>query len=167
MERISRGNIWTVELISHPKPRPALIVSINAVNDLRSDVLVLPITSQPGPLRVQLPDNPEQTGLRATSYVKCESLGPLHKSRLKLRIESFRRRPGRMLKQAFDECWVCMIKEPPLQDGLVHACAAKPDRSDRTRLPWAIRSEPSLGIDRDRMRHCSGWVTLPDRMMRE
>lgn len=86
MERISRGDIWTVELISHPKPRPALIVSINAVNDLRSDVLVLPITSQPGPLRVQLPDNPEQTGLRATSYVKCESLGPLHKSRLKLRI---------------------------------------------------------------------------------
>lgn len=86
MERISRGDIWTVELISHPKPRPALVVSINAVNDLRPDVLVLPITSQPGPLRVQLPDNPEQTGLRTASYAKCESLGPLHKSRLKQRI---------------------------------------------------------------------------------
>ena len=86
MERISRGDIWTVELLSHPKPRPALIVSINAVNDLHPDVLVLPITSQPGPLRVSLPDHSEQTGLRAMSYVKCESLGPLHKSRLKHRI---------------------------------------------------------------------------------
>lgn len=88
MERISRGDIWTVELLSHPKPRPALIVSINAVNDLRPDVLVLPITSQPGPLRVSLPDNPEQTGLHTMSYAKCESLGPLHKSRLKQRIGS-------------------------------------------------------------------------------
>lgn len=86
MERISRGDIWTVELLSHPKPRPALIISINAVNDLRPDVLVLPITSQPGPLRVQLSDNHEQTGLRTLSYAKCESLGPLHKSRLKQRI---------------------------------------------------------------------------------
>jgi mRNA interferase MazF len=88
MERISRGDIWTVELLRHPKPRPALIVSINAVNDLRPDVLVLPITSQPGPLRVPLPDDPERTGLRAISYAKCESLGPLHKARLKHRIGS-------------------------------------------------------------------------------
>lgn len=91
--------------ISHPKPRPALIVSIHAVNDLRPDVLVLPITSQPGPLRVQVPDNPEQTGLRTASYAKCESLGPLHKSRLKQRIGVSRRRPGMVLKQAFGVFW--------------------------------------------------------------
>ena len=52
MERISRGDIWTVELLSHPKPRPALIVSINGVNDLCPDVLVIPISSRSGPLRV-------------------------------------------------------------------------------------------------------------------
>jgi mRNA-degrading endonuclease toxin of MazEF toxin-antitoxin module len=86
MERISRGDIWTIELVNHPKPRPGLIVSINAVNDLCPDVLVIPITTHAGPLRVQLPDQPEQTGLRAASYAKCESLGPLHKSRLKERI---------------------------------------------------------------------------------
>jgi mRNA-degrading endonuclease toxin of MazEF toxin-antitoxin module len=86
MERISRGEIWTVELLNHPKPRPALVVSIDAVNDLCPDVLVIPITSHPGPLRIPIPDDPEQTGLRTASYAKCESVGPLYKSRLKKRI---------------------------------------------------------------------------------
>lgn len=86
MERISRGDIWTVELLSHPKPRPALVVSVNAVNDLCPDVLVIPITSHLGPLRVPLPEEPETTGLRTASFAKCVSLGPIHKSRLKKRI---------------------------------------------------------------------------------
>jgi mRNA-degrading endonuclease toxin of MazEF toxin-antitoxin module len=88
MDGIRRGDIWTVELLSHPKPRPALIVSINAVNDLCPDVLVIPITSHVGALRVLLPDAPDMTGLRTASYAKCESLGPLHKARLKRRIGS-------------------------------------------------------------------------------
>ena len=86
MERFSRGDIWTVELLAHPKPRPALIVSINAVNDLCPDVLLIPITSHPGPLRVPIPQQPEKTGLRIASYAKCESVGPIHKSRLKRKI---------------------------------------------------------------------------------
>ena len=86
MERINRGDIWTVELLSHPKPRPALIISMNAVNDLCPDVLVVPITSRPGPLRVPLPEQADRTGLRVISYAKCEVLGPVHKSRLKKRI---------------------------------------------------------------------------------
>jgi mRNA-degrading endonuclease toxin of MazEF toxin-antitoxin module len=86
MERIARGEIWTVELLSHPKPRPALVISIDAVNDLCPDVLVIPITSHPGPLRIPLPDEAEATGLRTASYAKCESVGPLHKSRLKKRL---------------------------------------------------------------------------------
>ena len=76
MERISRGDIWTVELLNHPKPRPALIISVNPVNDLCPDVLVVPITSRPGPLRVSLPNTSDQTGLRTVSFAKCESLGP-------------------------------------------------------------------------------------------
>ncbi|MFZ5469017.1 MAG: type II toxin-antitoxin system PemK/MazF family toxin [Myxococcota bacterium] len=86
MERISRGDIWVIEPASHPKPRPALVVSINAINDLCPDVLVVPVTSHPGPLRVGLPNDPATTGLRATSYAKCESVGPVHKSRLKRKI---------------------------------------------------------------------------------
>jgi len=86
VERIARGDIWLVELAAHPKPRPALVVSIDAINDLCPDVLLIPITSQTGPLRVTLPDQPDRTGLRTASFAKCESLGPIHKSRLKKRI---------------------------------------------------------------------------------
>lgn len=86
MERIRRGDIWTIELVTHPRPRPALVVSIDPINDLCPDVLVIPITSHPGPLRVPLPEEPASTGLRLLSYAKCESVGPIHKARLKQRI---------------------------------------------------------------------------------
>jgi mRNA-degrading endonuclease toxin of MazEF toxin-antitoxin module len=86
VERIRRGDIWTVTLPAFPKPRPALIVSIDPINDLRPDVLVVPITTHPAPLRVPLPDDADSTGLRAASFAKCESVGPLHKSHLKTRV---------------------------------------------------------------------------------
>ena len=86
MERIVRGDIWIVELLAHPKPRPALVISIDAVNDLCPDVLLIPMTSHAGPLRIPVPDDPEHTGLRVVSFLKCESVGPIHKSRLKTRI---------------------------------------------------------------------------------
>jgi mRNA-degrading endonuclease toxin of MazEF toxin-antitoxin module len=86
MDRVRRGDIWTVSLPAFPKPRPALIVSIDPINDLRPDVLVVPITTHTAPLRVALPDDAEITGLRSASYAKCESVGPLHKSHLKIRI---------------------------------------------------------------------------------
>ena len=54
MDAIRRGDIWTVSLLAHPKPRPGLIVSIDAVNDLCPDVLILPITSHPGPVACAL-----------------------------------------------------------------------------------------------------------------
>ncbi len=85
MDRIRRGDIWTVSLPAFPKPRPALIVSIDPINDLRPDVLVVPITTHAAPLRIALPDD-DATGLRIVSYAKCESVGPLHKSNLKARI---------------------------------------------------------------------------------
>ena len=86
MERVRRGDTWTVSLSSFPKPRPALIVSIDPINDLPPEVLVIPITTPAAPLRVPLPNKPEVTGLRELSHAKCESVGPLHKSLLKARI---------------------------------------------------------------------------------
>jgi mRNA-degrading endonuclease toxin of MazEF toxin-antitoxin module len=85
VERISRGEVWIVELAAHPKPRPAIVISINPINDLCPDVLVVPVTSKPGPLRVEIIEQ-TATGLRAKSFAKCESLGPIHKSRLKKKI---------------------------------------------------------------------------------
>ena len=86
MERISRGEIWLVEPIGFPKPRPALVLSINVLNDLRPEVLLVPITTKEGPLRVGLSEDSAITGLKEKSFAKCESVGPVHKSRLKRRI---------------------------------------------------------------------------------
>ena len=87
MERIRRGDIWTVTFPAFRKPRPALVISIDPINDLRPDILVVPITTHPGPLRVVLPeDATATTGLREISFAKCETVGPLHKSLVKSRI---------------------------------------------------------------------------------
>ena len=86
MERIDRGDVWVVEPVGFPKPRPALVLSINPVNDLCPDVLLVPLTSRPGPLRVPIEAPADVTGLELDSHAKCESLGPIHKSRLKRRI---------------------------------------------------------------------------------
>lgn len=85
VEPVRRGDIWTVTLPSFPKPRPALVVSIDPINDLRPEVIVVPITTHAGPLRVGLPDG-QTTGLKVASFAKCETVGPLHKSQLKARI---------------------------------------------------------------------------------
>ena len=86
MDRIRRGDIWTVTFPAFPKPRPALVISIDPINDLRPDILVVPITTHPGPLRVVLPEDAAATGLREVSFAKCETVGPLHKSHVKSRI---------------------------------------------------------------------------------
>lgn len=83
---IRRGDIWVVEPGGFPKPRPALVISIDAVNDLCPDVLLIPLTTKPGPLRVAIRGPRDVTGLEADSYAKCESVGPLHKGALKRRI---------------------------------------------------------------------------------
>ena len=84
--KIRRGQIWTVEPSGFPKPRPALVISIDPINDLCPDVILIPITTKPGPLRVALEAPEAATGLVKPSYAKCESLGPVHKSRLKEHI---------------------------------------------------------------------------------
>ena len=91
MERIVRADIWTVEPVGFPKPRPAVVVSIDPINDLCPDVLLVPLTTKPGPLRVSISDSSQVTGLKEASFAKCESVGPVHKSRLKAKI-------GRMSK---------------------------------------------------------------------
>lgn len=72
--------------IGFPKPRPALVLSINALNDLRPEVLLVPLTTKEGPLRVGLTGDSASTGLKEKTFAKCESVGPVQKSRLKRRI---------------------------------------------------------------------------------
>ena len=86
VDRIVRADIWTVEPAGFPKPRPAVVVSIDPINDLCPDVLLVPLTTKPGPLRVAIAGPARATGLKEASFAKCESVGPVHKSRLKTRI---------------------------------------------------------------------------------
>lgn len=62
------------------------MLSINPLNDLRPEVLLVPLTTKEGPLRVSLTEDSALTGLREKTFAECESLGPVHKSRLKRRI---------------------------------------------------------------------------------
>jgi mRNA interferase MazF len=86
VDRIVRADIWTVEPAGFPKPRPAIVVSIDPINDLCPDVLLVPLTTKPGPLRVAISGLVRATGLKEASYAKCESVGLVHKSRLKTKI---------------------------------------------------------------------------------
>ncbi len=86
MEPIRRKDIWIVELSAHPKPRPAIVASIDPINDLCPDVILTPVTTKPGPLRIHLPEDESIIGLKQKSYAKCEAIGPVHKSRLKKKV---------------------------------------------------------------------------------
>ena len=47
---------------------------------------MIPLTTKKGPSRVPVDAPPEVSGLKQLSYAKCESLGPVHKGRLKRRV---------------------------------------------------------------------------------
>ena len=64
VDRIIRSEVWTVEPVGFPKPRPAVVVSIDPINDLCPDVLLVPLTTKPGPLRVAISDPARATGLK-------------------------------------------------------------------------------------------------------
>src|SRR6184192_182574 len=77
-----RGEIWLVEFPDDPKTRPALIVSLDARNELANSVLAVPITTnlRPAPPHALLPAG--QGGLLHDSMARCENVSYLHKSRL-------------------------------------------------------------------------------------
>ncbi len=77
-----RGEIWTVVPLDHPKPRPAIILSVDSWNQHAPDILVVPLTTRPGPSRPGV----RHPGLREQSYAKCGALNALPKARLKQRI---------------------------------------------------------------------------------
>jgi mRNA-degrading endonuclease toxin of MazEF toxin-antitoxin module len=77
-----RGEVWLVEFPDDPKSRPALIVSLDARNELANSVLAVPVTTnlRPSPTHVLLPTG--QGGLAHDSMARCENVSYLHKSRL-------------------------------------------------------------------------------------
>ncbi|MCL4550885.1 MAG: type II toxin-antitoxin system PemK/MazF family toxin [Bacteroidetes bacterium] len=90
----ARGEIWMINL--NPAKgreqagiRPALIFSVNGFNESAADlIIVVPITSKMKeiPLHVRL--EPHESGLRVESYVKCEDIRSISKSRLMEKVGS-------------------------------------------------------------------------------
>lgn len=79
---MKRGEIWVVQRPEYPKPRPAVILSINPINELHPDVIVVPITGKPAPLRPHI----SEPFLDKASYVKCETVTAVYKGLLKQRL---------------------------------------------------------------------------------
>ncbi len=79
---MQRGDIWTVATLDHPKSRPAVIVSVNPWNEHALDVILVPLTTRPGPSRPPV----SHSSLKTTSYAKCGSVSAIPKQRLKKRI---------------------------------------------------------------------------------
>lgn len=94
MKRVSRGEVWLVDLGAttgreQAGARPALVVSIDGLNQGPAELaIILPLTSRerPGfPSRVEIV--PPEGGLKRTSYVICEQIRAIS-------ILRFRRRLG-------------------------------------------------------------------------
>lgn len=77
-----RGEIWTVAPPSYPKPRPAVILSIDTWNRYAPDIVVIPLTSRPGPSRPPV----RHPRLNRKSYAKCGAIAAIPKDRLGQRI---------------------------------------------------------------------------------
>ena len=81
-----RGEIWTIDPLDHPKSRPAVIVSVDAWNRHAHDVILVPLTTRPGPSRPPV----SHSSLKAASYAKCGSVSAIPKRRLKKLVGSIK-----------------------------------------------------------------------------
>ncbi len=77
-----RGELWTVTPLAHPKPRPAVILSVDAWNEHAPDVILVPLTTRAGPSRPAV----THPRLERPSYAKCGAIAALPKDRLKHRL---------------------------------------------------------------------------------
>ncbi len=84
----SRGEIWMVDLNpvrGHEQAgyRPCLVVSVDMFNHGPAELLVvLPITSREKKIPFHIPIEPEESGLKLRSYIKCEDVRSISKDRL-------------------------------------------------------------------------------------
>jgi mRNA interferase MazF len=85
----SRGEIWDLNFdptIGHEQAgsRPALILSVDIFNEGPADlVVVVPITRTERKVRWHVPIRPPEGGLVAESFIQCENVRSVSKSRVK------------------------------------------------------------------------------------
>ncbi|MDQ2746156.1 MAG: type II toxin-antitoxin system PemK/MazF family toxin [Acidobacteriota bacterium] len=84
----SRSEVWMVNLDptkgrEQAGSRPALIVSVNQFNHGASElIIVCPLTSKDKNIPTHIKITPPEGGLALTSFVKCEDVRSISKSRL-------------------------------------------------------------------------------------
>lgn len=91
LPRPSRGEIWFLNLNLDPtqgreQARPALVISVDAFNQGPADlVVVLPVTSVAEGIPFHVPVSPPEGGVRQPSFIKCEDVRSVSRSRLRER----------------------------------------------------------------------------------
>ena len=87
----SRGEIWFLNLDptrdrEQAGSRPALVISVDAFNHGPADlVVVLPVTSKAKGIPFHVPVAPPEGGIRQSSFIKCEDVRSVSRSRLRER----------------------------------------------------------------------------------
>jgi mRNA-degrading endonuclease toxin of MazEF toxin-antitoxin module len=74
-----RGELWTVTPLGHPKPRAVVVLSVAAWNEHAPDVILVPLTTRPGPSRPAV----THERLERASYARCGAIAAIPKTRLK------------------------------------------------------------------------------------
>ena len=91
LPRPSRGEIWFLNLDptqgrEQAGSRPALVISVDAFNQGPADlVVVLPVTSVAKGVPFHVPVPPPEDGVRQPSFIKCEDVRSVSRSRLRER----------------------------------------------------------------------------------
>ena len=91
LPRPSRGEIWFLSLDptqgrEQARSRPALVISVDAFNQGPADlVVVLPVTSVAKGIPFHVPVSPPEGGVRQPSFIKCEDVRSVSRSRLRER----------------------------------------------------------------------------------
>ena len=87
----SRGDVWDLDFdptIGHEQAgaRPALILSVDLFNEGRAELVVaVPITRTERRIRWHVRVSPPEGGLAAVSFIQCENVRSVSKTRLKRR----------------------------------------------------------------------------------
>jgi mRNA interferase MazF len=87
----SRGEVWFLDLDptrdrEQSGSRPALVISVDAFNHGPADlVVVLPVTSKAKGIPFHVALAPPEGGIRQPSFIKCEDVRSVSRSRLRER----------------------------------------------------------------------------------
>ncbi len=84
----ARGEVWDLDLDptrgrGQAGHRPALVISVDPFNEGPADLVVaIPLTGTERNIRWHVPVTPPEGGLSGRSFIKCEDVRSLSKSRL-------------------------------------------------------------------------------------